>query len=255
MDASQLSADDRATYEWQMWIPGLGEEGQRKLAASSVLVSRIGGIGGLAAYELAAAGVGRLVIAHAGNIVPSDLNRQLLMTHADVGTSRIECAARRLRELNPQIEIVPFAENVSAENAARLVGLADVVVCCAPRFIERLLMNAECVRQAKPMVDCAMYELTGQLTTIQPGRTACLACRVPEEPPTWKREFPVLGAVAGAVGCLGAVEAIKLITGVGEPLYDRLLTFDLRDMRFRTVSLRRRVDCAVCGEGQESQST
>jgi molybdopterin/thiamine biosynthesis adenylyltransferase len=108
-------------------------------------------------------------------------------------------------------------------------------------------MNEQCVRQGKPMVDAAMYELSGQLTTIQPGRTACLACRVPERPPDWKREFPVFGAVAGAVGCLAATEAIKLITGIGEPLADRLLTFDLRDVRFRTVRLARRAGCAVCG--------
>src|SRR5919112_1485812 len=100
-----------------MWVPGVGEEGQRKLKGASVLVSRIGGVGGLAAYELAAAGVGRLILAHAGDVKPSDLNRQLLMTHAAIGTSRVECAARRLRELNPRLEVVAVPENVSAENA------------------------------------------------------------------------------------------------------------------------------------------
>jgi molybdopterin/thiamine biosynthesis adenylyltransferase len=125
-----------------------------------------------------------------------------------------------------------------------------MVACCAPLFEERFLLNEQCVRQGKPMVDCAMYELTGQLTTILPGRTACLACRVPEPPATWRRQFPVFGAVAGAVGCLGAMEAIKLITGIGEPLADRLLTFDLRDMRFRIVKTSRRLDCSVCGAGK-----
>ena len=113
--------------------------------------------------------------------------------------------------------------------------------------IQRFLLNEQCVRQGKPMVDCAMYELTGQVTTILPGRTACLACRVPEPPATWRRQFPVIGAVSGAVGCLGAMEAIKLITGLGEPLADRLLTFDLRDVRFRTLTTARRADCPVCG--------
>lgn len=242
-----LTDEERATYEWQMWVPDLGEAGQRKLKAASVLVTRVGGLGGLVAYELAAAGVGRLVLAHAGTVKPGDLNRQLLMTHAALGTSRVECAARRLKELNPRLDVVAVPENVTADNAARLVGLADVVACCAPMFEERFQLNEQCVRQGKPMIDCAMYDLAGQLTTILPGRTACVACRVPQAPPTWTRQFPVLGAVSGAVGCLGAVEAIKLITGLGEPLADRLLAFDLRDGRFRTVTIARRSDCPVCG--------
>jgi len=243
----ELTPEERTTYEWHMWVPGVGEEGQRRLKGATVLVSRVGGLGGLAAYELAAAGVGRLVLAHAGVVKPGDLNRQILMTHSAIGTPRVDCAARRLNELNPRLEVVAVPDNVSSANVERLVGMADVVVCCAPLFDERFLMNAECVRQGKPMVDCAMYELTGQVTTIRPGRTACLSCRVPEPPATWKRQFPVFGAVSGAVGCIGAMEAIKLLTGVGEPLYDRLLTFDLRDMRFRVVGISRRADCPTCG--------
>jgi molybdopterin/thiamine biosynthesis adenylyltransferase len=92
-----------------------------------------------------------------------------------------------------------------------------------------------------------MYELTGQVTTVLPGRSACLACRTPEPPAGWKRQFPVFGAVSGTVGCLGAMEAIKLICGIGEPLTDRLLMFDLRDMRFRMIGTQRRIDCPVCG--------
>lgn len=243
----ELTPEERSTYEWQMWVPGLGDEGQNKLKAATVLVTRVGGVGSLAAYELAAAGVGRLVLAHAGNIKPSDLNRQLLMTHDALGTSRVECASRRLRELNPLLDVVTHAENVNATNVASLVSAVDMVVCCAPLFEERLLLNAECISQGKPMVDCAMYELTGQITTIIPGKSACLACRVPDPPISWKRQFPVLGAVAGTVGCLGAMEAIKLITGIGEPLADRLLTIDMRDMRLRTVQVSKRIDCEVCG--------
>ncbi|MSR52708.1 MAG: HesA/MoeB/ThiF family protein [Gemmataceae bacterium] len=242
-----LTPEERATYEWQMWVLGLGEEGQAMLKAATVLVTRVGGIGSLAAYELAAAGLGRLVLAHAGNIKPSDLNRQLLMTHEALGTSRVECASRRLRELNPRLDVITHAENVNASNVENLVLAADLVVCCVPLFEERLLLNAECLRQGKPMIDCAMYELSGQITTILPGQTACLACRVPVPPASWKREFPVLGAVAGTMGCLGALEAIKLITGVGEPLGNRLLTIDMRDMRLRTVQVTKRVDCEVCG--------
>src|SRR3954467_959927 len=127
MAADDLTPEERAPYQWQTWVPGVGEEGQRKLKAATVLVTRVGGLGGLVAYELAAAGVGRLVLAHAGTVKPADLNRQILMTHAALGSSRVECAAGRLRELNPRLEVVAVPENVTAANAARLVGLADVV--------------------------------------------------------------------------------------------------------------------------------
>jgi molybdopterin/thiamine biosynthesis adenylyltransferase len=228
-------------------VSGVGADGQRKLKGASVLVSRVGGLGGLVAYELAAAGVGRLILAHAGNLKPADLNRQLLMRHDALGQSRVECAADTLRELNPRTEVVAIPENISPENAGRLVGMADVVVSSAPMFDERFLMNQEAIRRNKPIVDCAMYELTGQITTTLPGRSACLACRVAAEPENWKRQFPVFGAVSGTVGCLGAMEAIKLICGIGEPLVNRLLTFDLRDMRFRIIRTQRRDDCPVCG--------
>ncbi len=108
----ELSEEDRAIYEWQMWVPDFGEEGQKRLKQSSVLISRVGGLGGLVAYELAAAGIGKLILAHAGAIKPSDLNRQLLMTYAGLGTSRVESAKRRLLELNPHLEVVTVDENV-----------------------------------------------------------------------------------------------------------------------------------------------
>jgi molybdopterin-synthase adenylyltransferase len=243
-----LTDADRAIYEWQMWVSGFGEDGQRRLKNVSVLISRVGGVGGMVAYELAAAGVGRLVLAHAGNVRPDDLNRQLLMTHDWIGRPRMDLAPRRLRELNPSLDVLPVAENVTEDNVESLVREADLVVNCAPVFNERLLMNREVVRQGKPLVDCAMYELEGQLTTVVPGRTPCLACLYPSEPPAWQRRFPVFGAVAGMVGCLGAMEAIKVLAGLGEPLLGQMLTFDLRDMTFRKAAIRRRPDCAVCGQ-------
>src|SRR5271155_1349137 len=125
-----LTDEEGAVYEWQMWVPDFGTAGQERLKGSSVLVSRCGGVGGSAAYELAAAGVGRLVLAHAGNLRPSDLNRQLLMTHAGLGKPRIESAAQRLRELNPRLHVEGVAENVSDDNVQRLVAMADLVVSC-----------------------------------------------------------------------------------------------------------------------------
>ena len=242
-----LSDWERRLYEWQLWVPGFAEAGQQKLKAASVLISRCGGVGGLVAYELAAAGVGRLVLAHAGLLKPSDLNRQLLMTRDWLGQPRVECAARRLRELNPDIAVVPVAENISPANAERLVGQVDLVVDCAPLFEERFLLNQAAVRQRKPMVECAMYELEVQVTTLLPGRTPCLACLYPEEPAGWKRDFPVFGAVAASAGSLGAMEVIKVIAGFGEPLAGKMLVGDLRDMTFQRINVPRNPHCRVCG--------
>jgi molybdopterin-synthase adenylyltransferase len=242
-----LTEEERAIYQWQMWVPSFGEEGQQKLKAASVLVSRCGGLGGLVAYQLAAAGVGRLVLAHGGNVKPSDLNRQLLMTHDWIGRPRVESARRKLNDLNPRLEVVTVNSNVNEDNAASLVGEVDVVVDCAPLFPERFLMNREAVRRGTPLVECAMYEMEAQITTMQAGKTPCLACLYPHSPPHWKREFPVFGAVSGMVACLGAMEAIKLIAGLGDPLFGRLLTCDLRDMTFRTLKISRDPNCEVCG--------
>jgi molybdopterin/thiamine biosynthesis adenylyltransferase len=242
-----MGDDERAIYAWQLPVPGFGEAGQLSLRSARVLVSRVGGVGGAAALQLAAAGVGTIVLAHAGALRPDDLNRQVLMSHAGIGTARVDLAARRLRELNPYVAVEAIAENVAEANVAGLVGRVDLVVSCAPLFSERLLLNREAVRQGKPLIDCAMYELEAQLTTVLPGRSACLACLYPEAPPAWRRQFPVFGAVAGVAGSLGAMEAIKVLAGLGEPLVGRLLLCDLRDMSFRKVAVRRRPDCPVCG--------
>ena len=241
-----LTDEERAVYEWQMWVPEFGEAGQEALKAASVLISRCGGLGSVVAYELAAAGIGKLVLAHAGNVKPSDLNRQLLMTHDWLGKPRVESARRRLQELNPRLEIVSFNENVHEDNAAVLIEQVDVIVDCAPLFPERYLMNREAIRQHKPLIECAMYDLEAQLTTIIPGRTPCLKCLYPADPPAWKRELPVFGAVSGAIGCLGAMEAIKVLADFGEPLLGELLTFDLRNMTFRKHSIQRNPDCPAC---------
>jgi molybdopterin-synthase adenylyltransferase len=241
-----LTDEERAVYEWQLSVPGFGEAGQQRLKAASVLISRCGGVGGAVATQLAAAGVGKLILAHAGNLRLSDLNRQTLMDHAGVGKPRMDLASARLRELNPRLDIVAVTANISEANAGPLVEQADLIVDCAPRFTERFLMNREAVRQRKPLVECAMYELDGQVTTIVPGRTPCLACLYPEPPPAWKRQFPVFGAVAGTVGCLGAMEAMKVLAGFGEPLLGQMITFNMRDMTFHKVRVKRNPACPVC---------
>lgn len=230
-----------------MWVPDFGQMGQEKLKNASVMISRCGGLGSVVAYELAVAGIGRLVLAHAGNVNHSDLNRQLLMTYDWLGKPRIESAKRRLLELNPRLEIIAVNENVTSENVLQLVAEADLIVDCAPLFEERFAMNAEAVAQRKPIVECAMYDLEATITSITPGQTPCLACLTPEPPPAWTRQFPVFGAVSGTVGCMGAMEAIKIIAGFGKPLLGKMVRIDLRDMTFDIFNLARNPNCAVCG--------
>jgi len=256
LNLPSLDDRERERYAWQLPVPGFGEEGQRRLKAATVLISRVGGVGGTVAMHLAAAGVGRLVLAHAGLLRLDDLNRQMLMETAGVGRPRIESAARRLAEINPDVTVACLPENTSAENASRLVAGCDVVVSAAPLFTERLLLNREAVRQRKPMVDAAMYAMEARVTTFLPGRTGCLACLHPEPPERWQRRFPVFGAVAATAGAIAAVEVIKVLAEFGAPLADRLLMFDLTTIDVRVLSLARRRDCAVCGPtGSESMST
>ncbi len=243
----ELTPEELAIYEWQMWVPGFGEAGQRKLKAASVLISRVGGLGGVVAYQLAAAGVGKLVLAMGGKVKPSDLHRHLQQSHDRIGQPRLPGVVQRLRELNPRVEVVSVEENISEENADALVAQADIIVDAAPLFPERYALNRAAVQAGKPMVECAMYALEAQITTIVPGRTPCLRCLTPEPPPEWKRQFPVIGAVSGTVGCLGAVEVIKLLTGLGRPLLGTLLTMDLSTMEFRRLKIARRQDCPICG--------
>lgn len=242
-----LSKEEIVRYEWQMLVPGFGHEGQEKLKAASVLVSRCGGVGSLVAYQLAAAGIGTIIVAHGGHVKPTDRHRQLFTTERSVGKRRIDTIVRKLHQVNPHVKIKSLGENISATNVSDLVQKADIVVDCAPLFNERYLLNAEAVRQEKPLVECAMYGLEAHITTILPRKNACLACLYPEAPPDWKRQFPVFGAVSGTIGCMGAMEVIKVLCKLGKPLYGRLLHCDLGSMHFKVVNTRRSPDCKVCG--------
>ncbi len=244
----QLSDRDREMFKRQMQIPGFGEEGQLRLKNSSALVTRVGGLGGPVALYLAMAGIGRLVIAHSGTLTWSNLNRQILMRHDYVGKPRIECAAELFARLHPECEVVAVGADANDENARQWVSQVDIVCDCPPTFEERYALNRACVALRKPMVEAAMYGMEGTLTTIVPGETPCLACLVPETPDWWQPYgFPVLGAVAAALGCLAAVEAIKVLTGFGESLKGQMLTYDADAMEFLKFPVTRRPDCPVCG--------
>lgn len=242
-----LSSEEQERYEWQMWTDGFGIAGQEKLKQSSVLVSRIGGVGGTVAMHLAAAGVGRLVLAHGGALRCNDLNRQMLMSTSRIGEPRVTQAADRLRQINPHVEVVTVEENISGANVEALVSSVDLIISAAPLFEERLLMNQESVRQNKPIIHCAMYDLEASVMVTLPGRTACLACITPEPPVWWRREFPVFGAVAGTAGSIGAMEAIKLLSGLGETTAGRLISIDYRSGRISQLQLAKDPLCTVCG--------
>lgn len=242
----ELTDLDRATYEWQLDVPGFGESGQAKLRGATALVSRAGGLGGPLAFSLAAAGIGKLVIAHAGDLRHDDLNRQILMRHDGIGKPRVESLRATLAAFNPHVEIEAIPENVSDENAARLVEKADIVFGAAPLFEERFALNRECVRQGKALIDAAMFNLEGQVMMIVPGQTPCLACLFPEIPPHWKRRFPVIGAVSALTANIAAMEGIKLLAGFGEVALNRMIYFDTATMRFQQIRIQRNPDCAVC---------
>lgn len=242
-----LTDEEKATYEWQMWARGFGEAGQEKLKNSAALVSRLGGLGGPVAQELAAAGIGKLILAHGGTLKHSDLNRQILMKYEGLGTPRIDQAVAHLLAINPRLEIVPVGENINEENVDALVEQADIVFDCAPLFEERFAMNRACVEQRKPLIDAAMFSLEGQVTTIIPSETACLQCIYPEVPTSWQREFPVFGAVSATAACIAVMEGIKLLSGMAEPsLKGKMLYYDLRGMAFHKVNTQRNPECPIC---------
>ncbi len=145
------------------------------------------------------------------------------------------------------LEVETVSENFNEANAAALVEKADIVFDAAPLFEERFLMNQECVRQRKPLIDCAMFNMEGQVIPIIPYQTPCLACLYPEVPPLWKRRFPVIGAVSALIANIGAIEGIKVITGLPQPNRNRLIHFDCSTMKMRRIVVARNPKCGVCG--------
>lgn len=244
---SALAAEEAERYRRQMQLPGFGEEGQLRLRRAAALVTGVGGLGGTAALYLAAAGVGRIVLARGGALRRDDLNRQVLMTDDWVGRPRVTRARDALRALNPHVEVDAVEEYVTPANADRLLAGVDVALDCAHNFDERYALNAACVRRRVPMIEAAMNGWDAYLTTMIPGETACLACLFPPAPPWDRRGFGVLGAVSGALGCLVAGEAVKLVTGAAPALVGRLVTMDFAALRFDARPLRRLPACVACG--------
>jgi len=247
-----LSDFELERYSRQIRIEGFGLAGQQRLKQATVLISRVGGVGGAAAMMLARAGVGRMILAHGGVIVPEYLNRMHLAYTSDVGRPCMEVFVERLAAINPAVEVVPIASNITAANVAELVQQADLVVDGAPLFEERYLMNQEAVRQAKPLAMGAMYSTEGYVTTIMPRQTPCLACLFARKPDYWNdiSVFPAIGPGPLIVGGMLAMEAIKVLAHFGKPLYGSLWHFDLETAITRQLRVERNPQCVVCGEAQ-----
>jgi molybdopterin/thiamine biosynthesis adenylyltransferase len=243
----ELTDFEYQLYERQLALPGFGVPGQLLLKKATVMVSRVGGLGGTVALQLARAGIGRLVLAHDGVIEPENLNRMLLAFHEHLDQPRVEVFRETLLRINPQLEVIIEANNVQPSNVSRLVSLADLVVDGAPLFEERYLMNQEAVRQQKPLVMAAMFGLEGYVTTIFPGVTPCLSCIYPEAPASWNvKVFPVIVPSSAFVATIAAMEVIKVLTGCGETLANQLLYSDLTTNTFRRLRVQRWADCPVC---------
>ncbi len=236
-------------YTWQQDVSGFSPEAQDTLRNTTALVSRTGGLGGPLAFSLAASGIGKIILAHAGDLRPDDLNRQILMTHDGLGHPRHQQAAETLRRFNPEITIESIGENITGSNAAELVSRADIVFSCAPLFEERLLMNREAMRQNKYFVDSAMYNTEGHVLAVRPNQSACLACITPRPPKAWKRKFPVLGAVSAMIAQIGALEGIKLLTQYAQAHTDTLIHFDTQNLELTKIALSQHPDCPHCSAG------
>lgn len=242
----KLSERETEQFAWQIMMPEFGEEAQQKLKASTALVSRIGGLGGPTALYLAMAGIGKLVLAHGGVPEMGHLNRWIFTPLEAVGkVSPVDSTKEHIQKLVPNIEIMGVKESINEKNVEDLVSKVDIVMDCPPWFEERQLLNREIVRQKKPMIEAAMYGMEGYVTTIIPGETPCLGC-LGYQNKQWKHPFPVIGAVPAVLGSLAALEAIKVLTGFGTPLKNKLLLFDGKTAAFRSIGVRRNPKCPVC---------
>lgn len=245
----KISVDEKR-YKRHIMLPEIGEEGQKKLAESRVLVVGAGGLGSPVCLYLAAAGIGTIGIADFDTVDVSNLQRQVLYRESDVGRPKAEAAAERLRERNSQLTVEIYPEGLTEENADAMVSRYDVVVDATDNFHTRYLLNDAVVRQRKPEVYGAICEYDGQVTVFSP-EGPCLRCLNPEQPAQGEgpnaADYGVLGVLPGMIGCIQAEEVIKLLLGFGEALTGRMLFLDTRTMTFDEMELRKNPRCPVCG--------
>lgn len=229
-------------------LAGFTPDHQEKLKNSTALVAGIGGLGGTAALYLAVAGIGKMIFAHSGNLTLSNMNRQILMRDDWIGKSRVVQGMKSIEDINPEVEVEVYDERTSDANVGKLLGGVHIALSARPTFHERRVLNNACVRNGVPLVEAAMNGMEGYIFNIIAGVTPCLNCLYPVDDPGWEElGFPVLGAVAGMLGCIMSIEAIKLLTGYGKPLLSQMLSFNTVDMDFRKLTIRRDPHCNVCG--------
>lgn len=254
-----LNEEQRIRYSRHTLLNEIGEAGQIKLIESKVLLIGAGGLGSPAAMYLAAAGVGTLGIVDFDTVDVSNLQRQLLHGNKDVGRPKVESAADRIKDINPDVKVIGYREPITSHNALEIIRDYDVVLNGSDNFPTRYLVNDACQFLGKPLVDASIFMFEGQATVYQPAVPEqgieggpCYRCLYPDPPPPGEvpscAEAGVLGVLPGIVGSIQAIEAIKMLLGIGEPLIGRLLMIDTLDMTFRTLKVRRNPDCPVCGD-------
>jgi sulfur-carrier protein adenylyltransferase/sulfurtransferase len=248
-----FTEDQVLRYSRHIILPKIGAAGQSKLMEARVLCVGAGGLGSPAAMYLAAAGVGTLGIVDFDRVDLTNLQRQILHDTDDVGRPKVDSAAERLNDINPEVDVVKHNVVLSSDNAFDILGDYDLVVDGSDNFPVRYLVNDATQMLGKPLVYGSIYQFDGQASVFMPGPgTPCYRCLFPEPPPPGSvpscAEGGVFGVLPGIIGSIQAVEAIKLIAGIGEPLVGRLLLFDALEMDFTTVKLRWDPNCPVCGE-------
>ncbi len=252
--AQELSSPEMRRYARHLIMPEVTVEGQRKLKASRVLAIGTGGLGSPLLAYLAAAGVGRLGIIDFDRVDESNLQRQIIHRQTSIGQPKVESARRTISELNPHVQVVTHEVALRSDNALDLLRDYDIVVDGTDNFPTRYLVNDACALLGKPNVYGSIFRFEGQCTVFWAGHGPCYRCLYPEPPPPGSvpscAEGGVLGILPGVIGVLQAIETVKLILGIGDPLIGRLLLFDALKMRFKEMRLRQNPDCPMCGKNK-----
>lgn len=256
-DPEELNDAELLRYSRQIMLPQVGIEGQQRLRGSSALIVGLGGLGSPAAMYMAAAGVGHLVLADDDQVDLTNLQRQIVHGTEDVGTPKVESAARTLRSLNPEVKLTTLAQRLEGKTLADTVAAVDIVVDGCDNFATRFAVNDACVQARKPLVSGAAIRMEGQVSVFRPDLDdgPCYRCLYRDEGELEQRcsENGVLAPLVGIIGSIQAMEAIKVLMQVGEDLDGRLLLLDGERMEWRTLKLRRDPACPVCGnEGQRT---
>ncbi|MGE5278722.1 MAG: molybdopterin-synthase adenylyltransferase MoeB [Acidobacteriota bacterium] len=250
-DPAALSNEEIRRYARHLIMPEVGLEGQKKLKAARVLAVGAGGLGSPLAVYLAAAGVGTIGLVDFDVVDDSNLHRQILFGTSDVGKPKLAAAVRRLKDMNPNVEVVPFERRLTSDNALEIVRDFDIVADGTDNFPTRYLVNDACVLTGKPNVYASIFRFEGQASVFWAKKGPCYRCVYAEPPPPGAvpscAEGGVLGILPGLLGVIQATETIKLALGSGDPLIGRLLLVDALSMKFRELRLRKDPECIVCG--------